>query len=271
MTNTPTDERPADEREAEATEATTPVPASSTAPAVPAEPVPFWQRPLVERFLVPLVLPVAVIVGLVAYVLNISRIFLSGHGHIPIIVGSIITVMILLGATLLSAGVDRLRGSAVTLVGAAFILSIMSAGWLVVGSAQPKETGPTTLADTLTVKQPTLEVTAAPGGALRFAPSALTAKTGLAKIDVLVAGAGHTFTMQDATTLFKQLDLNAAGDKVSGVALFEKPGVYTFFCSIPGHEAAGMKGTITVTGAPMTLADALKAGGNPPGAAGAAG
>ncbi len=57
----------------------------------------------------PLVLPVAVIVGLVAYVLNISRIFLSGHGHIPIIVGSVITVMILLGATLLSAGVARLR------------------------------------------------------------------------------------------------------------------------------------------------------------------
>ena len=56
----------------------------------------------------PLVLPVAVVVGLVAYMLNISRIFLSGHGHIPIIVGSVITVLILLGATLLSAGSDEL-------------------------------------------------------------------------------------------------------------------------------------------------------------------
>ncbi|MFX8320210.1 plastocyanin/azurin family copper-binding protein [Acinetobacter baumannii] len=25
-----------------------------------------------------------------------------------------------------------------------------------------------------------------------------------------------------------------------------KPGRYTFFCPIPGHEAAGMKGTLVV-------------------------
>jgi plastocyanin len=262
MTNTPTEER-----EVEPADTATPVPASSTTPAPPApEPVPFWQRPLVERFLVPLVLPVAVVVGLVAYVLNISRIFLSGHGHIPVIVGSVITVLILLGATLLAAGSDKLRGSAFTLVGAAFILAIFSAGWLVVGSAQPKETGPSTLPETLKVTQPVIPVTAAPGGRLAFAPSQLTAKTGLAKIEVTVAGAGHTFTMQDPTTLFAQLDLNAAGTKVSGIAFFEKPGSYTFFCSIPGHEAAGMKGSIRVTGPPVTLQKALTDAGNPPGA-----
>ena len=25
-----------------------------------------------------------------------------------------------------------------------------------------------------------------------------------------------------------------------------KPGTYTFFCSVPGHEAGGMKGTLVV-------------------------
>jgi plastocyanin len=229
---------------------------------------PFWHRPYVERYLTPLVLPVAVVVGLVAYIINISRIFLSGHGHIPIFVGSAITLLILVGATLLSAGADRLRSSAITLISAAFIFSIFSAGWLTLGSAQPAKTGPTTLPATLKVKQPAIKVTAAPGGALKFAPNALKATTGLAKFDVNVAGAGHTFSLEDPTTLFQSLSLNAAGTTDDGVAFFAKPGSYTFFCAIPGHEAAGMKGTITVTGPPMTLAAALTASGNPATAAG---
>ncbi len=208
MTNTPTDEREV------ATDDTTPVAATAAGAPAPAdtEPIPFWQRPYVERFLVPFLLPVAVIVGLVAYVLNISRLFLSGHGHIPIFVGSAITVMILLGATLLSAGARRLRSSAITLIGAAFIFSIMSGGWLVLGHAQPEKTGPTTLPATLKVAQPVLKVTAAPGSRLAFAPDALTAKTGLAKIEVSVAGAGHTFSMHDPTTLVAVAQPQCRGD-----------------------------------------------------------
>ncbi len=259
MTNTPTEEREAVAPDAGATPAPTPAP--------PVEKPPFWQRPYVERYLTPFVLPVAVIVGLVAYILNISRIFLSGHGHIPIFVGSAITVMILVGATLLSAGSQRLRSSAITLVTAAFIFSIMSSGWLVLGHSQPEATGPTTLPPTLKTTQ-ALAVTAAPGGALKFVPDALSTKTGLVKINVLVAASGHTFSMQDPTTLWQSLALNTAGVTDSGVAFFPKAGSYTFFCAIPGHEAAGMKGVITVTGPELTLAAALKAAGDPPGAAG---
>jgi len=274
MTNTPTDEREGVDGD-DAADAT-PVPAAPAAevavpseagPAPEPEPIPFWQRPYVERFLVPLVLPIAVIVGLVAYILNISRLFLSGHGHIPIFVGSAITVMILLGATLLSAASPRLRQSAITLVSAAFILLIMSGGWLVLGHSQPEKTGPTSLPATLKTKQ-TLAVTAAIGGNLRFTPDQLTAKTGLAKIVVTVAGAGHTFDMRDANTLFASLSLDAAGTSKSGVAFFPTPGSYGFFCAIPGHDGLGMHGTITVTGPPTTLTQALTAAGNAATAAG---
>jgi plastocyanin len=33
---------------------------------------------------------------------------------------------------------------------------------------------------------------------------------------------------------------------VSTLTVFLKPGTYTFFCNIDDHEAAGMKGTLTV-------------------------
>lgn len=34
--------------------------------------------------------------------------------------------------------------------------------------------------------------------------------------------------------------------KTSTVSATLKAGTYTFYCSVPGHEAAGMKGTLTV-------------------------
>jgi plastocyanin len=39
----------------------------------------------------------------------------------------------------------------------------------------------------------------------------------------------------------------AGGKTASGGLRFAKPGTYTFYCSIPGHRAAGMEGTITVS------------------------
>lgn len=34
--------------------------------------------------------------------------------------------------------------------------------------------------------------------------------------------------------------------KTSSVTVTLKPGKYTFFCTVPGHELAGMKGTLTI-------------------------
>ena len=37
------------------------------------------------------------------------------------------------------------------------------------------------------------------------------------------------------------------GKTATGSFRLAKPGKYTFYCSIPGHRAAGMEGTITAS------------------------
>jgi plastocyanin len=233
-------------------------------PAVAPEPVSFWNRPYVEKFFTPLVLPLLVVAGIVVYVLNVSRLFLSAHGHIPVIIGTVITLVILVGAASLSAS-PRLRQSQVVLLTTGFVAVLAFSGWISLGRSQVKGEASAPLPADLNVKQ-IIKVTAAPGGQLAFAPNSLPVKTGLVKFEVNFAAAGHTFQVQDPKARFAELKPPGTG-VVSGVAFFSAAGDVTFLCTIPGHEAAGMKGTITITGPAMTLEQALAADGLPPTAA----
>jgi plastocyanin len=236
-------------------------PTGEVAPAQP-EPVKFWHRPHVEQFLVPLVLPIAVIFAVVVYVLNISRLFLSAHGNLPIVIGTVILLTILVGATMLSSG-PHLKTPSVVLLTSIFLLAIAFSGWISLGHSEPENTGPTALPPELKTSQ-TIKITAAPGGALTFAPDALSnVKTGLVTFDITWAAPGHTFGFHETDTLFGELKDPGSGTS-KGVAFFPSAGTYNFYCAIPGHEAAGMKGTVTVTGPTMTLEQAATAAGNPP-------
>lgn len=88
---------------------------------------------------------------------------------------------------------------------------------------------------------PTVEVTAKE---FAFTPSSLTLKAGQ-PTDIVLKNAGsieHDFSVSDAG--FK---LSMAPSQTGDLALtIAKPGTYQFHCSVPGHEGAGMKGTITV-------------------------
>jgi len=91
-----------------------------------------------------------------------------------------------------------------------------------------------------------LALAADPEGQLKYNTPSLTAKAGAVTIafanmaplahNVTVASSsgavvGATPTFQGAT---KTLSLNL------------KPGTYKFYCTVPGHRAAGMEGTLTV-------------------------
>ena len=51
-----------------------------------------------------------------------------------------------------------------------------------------------------------------------------------------------------------------AGQSASGQLTFDKPGVFEFICSIPGHKDAGMKGTLTVVDPQAVSAACTRAG-----------
>src|SRR5690242_13616355 len=123
-TDTPSGETPAEEPGAEAATATT----TAVAPAVEHEAIPFWQRPNVERYLLPLITPIIVVLGIIIWVLNMSRLFLSAHGHVPVVVGTIITVVVIAGATLIS-NAKHLRSQSAVLMTCGFVIIAIGAGW----------------------------------------------------------------------------------------------------------------------------------------------
>ena len=231
--------------------------------APPEEKVPFWHRPNIERYVVPIVLPIAVVLGIIVFILSISRIFLSAGGHIPVIIGITILLIILLGSTLLAGAAHRLRQGSIAMATIGFVIAIMLGGLLVVGKSEEKKTeGASTLSCSLKTKQAIDIAVSSSSGALKFTPNNNKATTGLAKISGKVLGTGHTLAMEDSATQFQELQFNAAGTTVSCVAFFPHAGAYSYQCTVDGHAAAGMTGTINVTGPTVTLEQAEKAAGN---------
>lgn len=96
-----------------------------------------------------------------------------------------------------------------------------------------------------TEKNGIVEIDADPNGLLKFLASSASATSG--KV---------TLRMKNASTVQHDIAITGGGvdqvgpvvsnGGVSAVTVSLKPGTYTFYCSVDGHEAAGMKGTLTV-------------------------
>lgn len=230
---------------------TEPVPADESGTSVATPPEIANAHPYRERYLIPFVFPLMIVVGVVFYVLNISRIFLASKGTGAVVVAATITVLILFGATMLSSA-SRMRSSSIGLIFVAAIAVITAGGWITIGHSELKKE------KTITLGPPVGQVDVTAEQALKFSPAGtITAPfdpNGLGgftaiKINYHDAppGGTHTFEFDDPTVVWKILTVSQANEVVSGTAGFPKAGPYVFFCNIPGHRQAGMQGTINVS------------------------
>ena len=82
--------------------------------------------------------------------------------------------------------------------------------------------------------------------ALKFNVSKLKAKAG--KITIIMTNPSplqHNVAVEGKSAEVKGKVVGKGG--VSKVTLTLKKGTYEFYCTVPGHRAAGMKGKLTVT------------------------
>lgn len=92
----------------------------------------------------------------------------------------------------------------------------------------------------------TVKFEADPGGQLAYTQTDVTAKAGNATIDFdNPSSVQHDVVIEDQSgSEVARTDI--ISDSQTSTTADLKPGTYTFFCSVDGHEAAGMEGTLTV-------------------------
>ena len=94
-------------------------------------------------------------------------------------------------------------------------------------------------------KPTALALTADPTGATRFDKTALTATAGQVTITMTnPSPVGHNVALKGNGVDEKGEVVQ--GDEKSTVQATVEAGQYEFYCSVPGHEQSGMKGTLTV-------------------------
>jgi uncharacterized cupredoxin-like copper-binding protein len=140
---------------------------------------------------------------------------------------------------------DDGNGNASTSSGTATGSSATGSGYF--GGGSKAKSGTSTTAGSPTAAAGTLRLKADPGGALTFDRTTLTASAGTVTLDLLnpsTSGVPHAIAVEGNGVDQDGKTVDPGG--TSTVAVTLKPGTYTFYCPVPGHEAAGMKGTLTV-------------------------
>jgi plastocyanin len=113
-------------------------------------------------------------------------------------------------------------------------------------AAAPAPTSTSTTSSAPSGGASTQTLAANPEGVLKFDKPSLTAKAGSVSITFTNnSSVPHNVTVASTSgATIGATETFQGGSKV--LALNLKPGSYVFYCSVPGHRAAGMEGKLTV-------------------------
>ena len=91
------------------------------------------------------------------------------------------------------------------------------------------------------------QVTLTVGNSMLFVPGSIVVRTGEPVELALRNGGGivHDFSLTEATASPVKIEAHG-GQTARAVFTIDTPGSFEFVCSVPGHAAAGMRGTLTV-------------------------
>jgi uncharacterized cupredoxin-like copper-binding protein len=76
----------------------------------------------------------------------------------------------------------------------------------------------------------------------KFAPKTITAPAGILEFTLTSSDIQHSFRIKGVDGFMIEVGAGKSASKKVKLPA----GTYTFYCDIPGHESAGMEGTLTV-------------------------
>ena len=132
------------------------------------------------------------------------------------------------------------RALPLVLVLAALVLALSACG----GGSSSSSTTPATTGGGGGEGGSTVKISADPSGALKYEQTDVSATAGSITIDFTnMSSLPHDVTIEGngASGATDQIT-----DSTTSTTVDLEPGTYTFFCSVDGHRAAGMEGTLTV-------------------------
>ncbi len=156
-----------------------------------------------DRYVVPLLMPVAIGATVLFWVLNLSRILLAAEGTGAVVAGIVITVVILGGAAALAAA-PRLKSSSASLMASGALVVVLVAGLVTIGAAEEdEEEGEVSLGEPIAT-------VAVESGNLYFKPEELgPVPPGVIEIDVDNVSGGHTFVLRRSSCRSREQDHDA--------------------------------------------------------------